>query len=121
MENLLGIVPPDGYQWLLDRGLVGFGPFTQLQPWHYIPNDQCFWATDKWKNISTKRLLAFARRQDCDDLACFVVGDGGLIEGISLIHGWTQAGFDVAQEFPGFWEWLKHVIEDIAEWVSPGP
>ena len=109
---------PSGYKWLVDRALVGYEPFTQLQPWHYLPLDQCFWASDRWPNVTDKRLLAFAKRQDCDDLACFIVGDRGGIQGIALIHGWTPSGYDFDREFTDFWAWLKYVVDEIANWVT---
>jgi hypothetical protein len=120
LTSLLGLTVPAGYQWLLDRGLAGFEPFGQLQPWHYLLPDQCFWASDRWPSISEKRLLAYAKRQDCDDLACFVVASDDTVQGIVLIHGWTGAGFELCQEFPDFWSWLKHVVDDIGAWVSAG-
>lgn len=121
MDDFQNIVLPPGYQWLIDRGLAGFEPFTQLQPWHYILPDQCFWASDRWPGVTEKRLLIFARRQDNDDLAAFIVSPTNIVEGVALIHGWTGAGFDITQEFSDFWEWLKHVVQDVADWVSLEP
>lgn len=109
---------PVGYQWLIDRGLVGFEPFTQLQPWHYLPREQCFWATERWPNVSTKRLFVFARRQDNDDLACFSFDEQKNVDGVVLIQGWTASGFDVVQEFSDFWLWVQQVIHDISEWAA---
>jgi hypothetical protein len=113
------LILPSGYQWLLDRALVGYEPFTQLQPWHYLPPDQCFWASDRWPRVTDKRLWAFAKRQDCDDLACFVA-EGSIVQGIALIHGWTGNGYEMCREFNDFWAWLKHVVDDIADWVVAG-
>jgi hypothetical protein len=114
----LGIELPAGYQWLIDRGLVGFEAFTALQPWHYLPLDQCFWVNERWPGVSELRLLAFAKRQDGDELACFVVNDTGQASNVALVQGWTGTGFHVIKEFPDFWAWLTHVVQDIAEWAS---
>jgi hypothetical protein len=108
---------PTGYQWLIDRNLVGFEPFTQLQPWHYMPTEQCFWATERWPDISANSLFVFARRQDNDTLACISFDSNQVVKGVVLIQGWTTSGFDIIQEFPDFWSWMKQVIQDIAEWV----
>ncbi len=118
MSSILGVKPPAGYQWLIDRRIVGFAPFTQLQPWFFVQQEECFWATDKWQGVTEKRLLVFARRQDCDDLACLIVNADGLVSGVALIQGWTDVGFDLVQEYPDFWAWLKNVVQDIEEWVS---
>ncbi|WP_152969170.1 hypothetical protein [Amantichitinum ursilacus] len=118
MSSLTESKLPPGYQWMSDRALVGFEPHTQLQPWHYLPAEQCFFATERWPGVSEKKLLAFARRQDCDDLACFIVDENGVVNGVALIHTWTPGGFELVAEFPDFWTWIKHVIDDIADWMS---
>lgn len=120
MNPLSGLAIPSGYQWLLDRRLVGHEPFTQLQPWHYLSLEQCFWASDRWPGVTDKRLFTFAKRQDCDDLACFIVAENNSVRGIALIHGWTGSGYDLCQEFADFWAWLKHVVDDIADWAHVG-
>ena len=109
---------PTGYQWLVDHGLVGFEPFTQLQPWYYLPDDQCFWTTERWPNANAKRLFVFARRQDNDDLACMNFDENEIVNGIILIQGWTKSGFDIVQEFPDFWLWRQQVIQDISVWAE---
>jgi hypothetical protein len=118
VNSLSELALPSGYQWLLDRALVGYEPFTQLQPWHYLPLQQTFWASDRWPGVTDKRLFVFAKRQDCDDLACFVVAADNTAQGVALIHGWTGNGYEISKEFSDFWAWLKQVVDDIADWVS---
>ncbi len=64
-------------------------------------------------------LLAFARRQDCDDIACFELPS---IETprVILIQGWTRSGeaYDLVASYSNFWDWMKSVIDDIAEWST---
>lgn len=109
---------PAEYKWLVERGIAGFGPFTELQPWYFTPEDQSFWATEHWPNISNRNLFVFARRQDNDELACFSFDANGNIDGIKVIQGWTDKGFEILKEFSTFWEWLKFVIDDMADWIS---
>ena len=116
MENLPSF--PVGYMWLIQRELVGYDAFTQLQPWHFVQLEQSFWATERWPGVINVRLFVFARRQDNDDLACFAVDERGVARQVFLIQGWTEAGFDIVREFPDFWEWLKSVVDDISEWTS---
>lgn len=118
MNLPLEIKTPIGYQWLLDRGLVGFETFSQLQPWHYLPHEQCFWVSDRWPSLTDKRLFAFAKRQDCDDISCFLFDNNNELNGIALIEGWTENGFELIKEFSSFWSWLKHVVDDMASWVG---
>ena len=109
---------PDGYRWLSERGLVSFEPNGPLQPWHYFPRQDTFEPTKRWPRAGSRtRLVAFAKRQDSDDMACFEVS-GDRVTQIVMIHGWTSEGFEVTGTFPDFWAWVRGVIDDVSEWVS---
>ncbi len=112
-ENL-----PGPYRWVVERGLVGFEPFTALQPWYFLNEEDVFSATEKWPTgPSTVALLAFARRQDCDDIACFEPSKGDT-NAVTVIQGWTSQGqgYEIVTRCATFWDWMKSVIDDIAEW-----
>lgn len=112
---------PAGYAWLLDRGWVGFEPFTGLQPWHYVEADSWFSVKERWPHgPSDRELVLFARRQDNDDLACFELGREG-VERVVVIHGWTSSGYDIGSVHASFWDWLKASIDDVAEWCASDP
>jgi len=107
---------PKGYLWLLERGLVGFEPLSRLQPWHYLDAGGAFDVTQRWpQGPHPDQLVAFAKRQDRDDLACFSISSG-LVTGVVVIHGWTPEGYSVLATHQTFWIWLKSVVDDIAEW-----
>jgi len=125
---------PSPYLWVVDRGLVGFDAFTTLQPWYFLKGPEIFDVMEKWPagpgNIvdatmqsyprpEMSGLLAFARRQDCDDIACFELPS---IETprVILIQGWTRSGeaYDLVASYSNFWDWMKSVIDDIAEWST---
>jgi hypothetical protein len=109
-----------GYFWLVDRGLVGRGAFTALQPWYFVPDREMRDAAEIWPDAPrTAPMMMFARRQDCDDVACFRIGPKDEAE-VVVIEGWTGGGrsYDIVQEYPSFWEWLKSVIDDVAFWSS---
>jgi hypothetical protein len=109
---------PPGYRWLLEHRLVGFYDSSVLEPWYYLERDEVFNVTDEWPQGPSKdRLVAFAKRQDCDDIACFEIGPRGA-SSVIVIHGWTDTGYDIVARYENFWEWLKSVIDDIAEWVE---
>jgi len=114
-----GFLPPQGYLWLIERKLVGFDSFSELQPWHYLDKENVFSVSQRWPKKSSldTDLIAFAKRQDMDDLACFKIHRGEVIAVVS-IHGWTSNGYDIITEHQSFWDWLKSVIDDIAEWVD---
>lgn len=111
---------PRGYHWLIERGLVGFEAFSALQPWHFLDRDSAFSVSKRWpKQKSVDELFAFARRQDCDDLAAFLVQDGR-VKGVGVLHGWTANGYELVETYATLWDWLKRVICDVEEWVELG-
>lgn len=109
---------PRAYSWLVEWGLVGFQPNTALQPWHFLPSEHIFDLSERWPNGPSKtRLVAFAKRQDCDHLACFEVSEQRARR-VILVHGWTPEGYEVMSTHDSVWAWLKTVVDDIAEWVE---
>jgi hypothetical protein len=112
-----GFEPPAGYLWLQERGLIGYGA-SALAPWYYLEQSKVFDLSERWPQGPHRgRLLAFARRYDNDDIACFSVGEGGL-KGILLAHGWTDSGYSIVATYESFWEWVKSIFDDIAELVG---
>jgi hypothetical protein len=100
--------------------LVGFVPFSALQPWFYVDAAATFDAVEKWPNAPSRGHLAvFARRQDNDDLACFELSEG-VVTGVVVIHGWTGNGYSIVARYSTFWEWLRAVVVDIREWCESG-
>jgi hypothetical protein len=116
-KSFLKDLPPP-YTWVVDHGLVGFEPFTALQPWYFLGEGDVFDAHEEWPGAKGKRpLIVFARRQDCDDLACFDLKPDGSST-VVLIEGWSAGAYNFVAEYATFWEWMKTVIDDIAEWSS---
>lgn len=113
MKNLF----PTAYNWLIQNKIVGFAPFSQLQPWFFLSEQDMFWVHEKWPSSNSLKLLAFAKRQDNDDFSCFAVEDDKVIA-VYLIHGWTKDGFEVIFSYPNIWDWLHVVLDDIQEWVE---
>lgn len=116
-QPTFGFEVPNGYTWLLERGLVGFDTFGPLQPWHYLPKENAIDVHRIWRRSSIHPLVAFAKRQDNDDYACFDIR-GNRVSKIVEIEGWTSSGYTVIIEHSSFWSWLKKAIDDIAEWVD---
>lgn len=111
---------PRGYYWLLERGLVScddnFGP---LQPWFYLPENHSFWLEDRWAwPNKNEHVFVFAKRQDNDDLACMIFDGEGNFLRVDLIEGWVGDGYALKGNFGSFWNWVKHVVDDIEEWVG---
>jgi len=107
---------PSSYSWIVDRHLVGFAPFTQLQPWFFIEKKSQFYLMDRFQNYSELNGIAFARRQDNDLLACYQITTAQPLKKIVVVNGWTASGFDVVCEHASIWDWLKSSIDDVANW-----
>lgn len=111
---------PEAHDWFLVRGVIGFNSFGPWQPWYYYPRSEAFDVIDKWPDGPYEgpgTLVVFARRQDCDDCACFEVVDGH-VNKIHLIHGWTPSGYSIDETYDNFWNWLKSTVDDIRELMT---
>jgi hypothetical protein len=102
---------PRGYVWLIESGIDLFKPGSFLAPWYILPEEQIFDVGRAWPgSFERGRLFAFARRQDCDELACFL-NVGGVGNEVRLANGWTPSGCDVDRVGMSFWDWVRSVIE----------
>ncbi|MFN8225562.1 MAG: hypothetical protein U0R18_02425 [Mycobacterium sp.] len=108
-----------GYRWLIARRIASFESFSPLQPWMFLNSERVFDVSERWPHgPSSDRLVAFAARQDCDDLACFVVTPDDVATKIAVVHGWmTPEGYSIDHVFDDFWEWLKFVIDEMRDWA----
>lgn len=115
--NKKEIIYPKGYIWLIEKKIVGFDYFTQLQPWYFLSEDKIFWVNEIWSSSIKDNLLVFGRRQDNDDLVCFKIQKNIATE-VFLIHGWTNDGFEIIKKYPNIWAWLHDVLDDIEGWIN---
>lgn len=110
---------PKNYYWLIEKGLISFDSFGPLEPWFYLPREHQFIVNERWPKIDSNFIrVAFAKRQDNDEIACFIFDANRMLLGVDLIQGWTGEGYVVLRSFPNLWEWLKYVIDDIAIWFE---
>lgn len=102
---------PKGYIIIHKLGL------TNLQPWYFLNHQE---AIEKYIGLSTRYpsniLLPFARRQDNDDVACFVVtNEKTSLEKILIIHDYASLGSEVDGEYDSFWEWFRIAVTELIE------
>lgn len=104
--------PP--YVDLVRSDRAGYEPNSgHILPWFLIPSSKMFDANEVWDSGYTgKPLIAFARRQDCDDFACLLFENGEVV-GVELIEGWSGGAYTRVAQFATFAEWLKSVEDDI--------
>ncbi len=111
-----GFKVPRGYVWLFESGVMRYAN-SPLKPWHLLDRGGGNFTPPG--QGTQGRLVSFARRGDTDDVACFRVNAEDEVDGVVLIHGWVPTGgHEVVATYDSFWEWLKSVIDDIAEVVG---
>lgn len=64
------------------------------------------------KRYPERNLIPFARRGDCDDVACFEVGKG---EQVFVIHDYASNGYEQHEIYDNVWKWLEAVIDTMIE------
>ena len=106
---------PAAYDTLLNRGLISFGDSSPLRPWYYLSQERVIEMQKEWPAVGfANRLVAFARRDDSDDVACFEVV-AGRVAGVRLVHAWTPEGYKPLDLYESFWDWVRAVVDDVVE------
>jgi hypothetical protein len=113
-------------RWLRAHGLRG------LTPWHFIdaPEELASLRAEYRKDVGRgsqpeRDFLPFARRQDQDEVAGFVVERGTVTSKVISVHlTWTgraePSGSPTIDRHQDIWEWLKAAIDETAIWCSEG-
>ncbi|MBA3872017.1 MAG: hypothetical protein H0X30_22960 [Anaerolineae bacterium] len=102
---------PRGYYRIHELGL------TNIQPWYFLDGQV---SGALYKGIQMRYpqrvLLPFARRQDNDDVTCFVVDSGDYTRGqVLIIHDYASPGYEVDDSFPSFWDWFRMAINEMID------
>jgi hypothetical protein len=84
----------------------------RLQPWHLLNSRHVFSPNERWGDRGETSLVAFAKRQDDDTLACLQTTTGNVFR----VHGWSANGYDIEAKYESAWEWMKSVIDDCRTW-----
>jgi hypothetical protein len=122
---------PLAYRWFLSKGL------TDWEPWYFTDDAASVQQRpDFSKNEFASRAFAvetgadfdvylFARRQDMDDYAFFVVRDGKIEDKVMTIHLSFAKRFELktpllySQVHRRFMQWVGEVVvADVADWMS---
>ena len=59
-----------------------------------------------------RKLISFAKRCDCDDVACFEIEKPGKVE---IIHDFCDPGWEQRGEYDSFWDWLINLLGCLRE------
>ena len=106
----------------MERGLIHalierYPALLDLEPWHLV-SDEEFDVLFNGINgrYPSRRVVPFARRDDNDDVACFVIHDPDQVSGqIIVIHDFASTGWEVVARMAEFADWLEHAARDQAE------
>ena len=79
--------------------------------WYFIPENQLAQRINGLKTrYPNRQLVPFARRDDNDDIACFEVGKGEIVQ---IIHDFSSQGFEQREEYKNIWLWAKEAFEEL--------
>ncbi|MEZ6048617.1 MAG: hypothetical protein R3C11_24180 [Planctomycetaceae bacterium] len=68
------------------------------------------------KRYPDRILVPFARRYDCDDIACWEGTDN---QKVVVIHDFTAPGWEArGEEYTSFWDWFRNCMEVMIEFLE---
>ena len=114
---------PIEYRWLRGHGIVG------LTPWWFVDDSeeiQALQAEYERETGDSSGWMPFMRRQDCDDVAGFLVNKLEITAQVVVVHlTWSgvleQQGFPLEQGPLHFGEFIAQVVvRDSQDWMSEG-
>lgn len=98
---------PEEYLRIVGLDLVNF------DYWYLLPGKAVGIRIEGLKSrYPQRRLIPFARRDDCDDIACFEVGKGDKVQ---IVHDFASAGWEQRKEYACFWDWFRDAVEEMIE------
>jgi hypothetical protein len=109
---------PLSFRWARANGL------SKLVPWHFLADGEGLLADEQFKKerIGSREVRTFAKRQDCDDFAGFLVVDGIITDRVIYFHpsfSSTPNSYMINSEHADFWEFVRDiVIPDTKDWES---
>jgi hypothetical protein len=112
--------PPRGYVWAAKREIIGFQEFSQFEPWYFCAMEEIEPLHQRWEGFKAEfNFIPFARRQDCDELACFKLKGADFV-GISVIHYGLgpPLSWKIHEEYKTFWAWFCGIVKDVERWYE---
>ena len=118
-----GLSYPLDYRWIRAHGLWGF------MPWHFCDDPERakafrreFCRETASGSLPVTDLLPFAYRQDCDDIAGFVVADSVVTRQVIEVHlTWKHPevqSYPSNTLFDSIWQWLPTVLLETEDWCT---
>lgn len=106
-ERFPGFSYPAGLEKIADLGI------EDLDIWFLM--DASFaerYCQDINNRYPGRNLVPFAKRGDCDDVACFEADSGGAV---TIIHDFADPGWEQREVYPDFWSWFEAAVALLVE------
>jgi len=101
---------PHGFRYPPQFLRVVHADLTDPEPWHLLSGNRLRTRFAGLRDRFPERnLLPFARRQDNDDVACFVPSSDAAVH---VIHDFASSGWERRATFVSFDDWFRQAIED---------
>lgn len=97
---------PDGFNVLVDQGLVNF------MPWYLVDAKFALKTQEMFRSRYARDLFPIAHRHGTDEVACI---ESGCETMVKIINGYTSSGHENVVEFGSFWEWFRSAIDEMIE------
>lgn len=105
-----GFQYPAGIYKLIELNLLNY------DVWYFMDRES---ALERLKGVQerypNRKLIPFARRDDCDDIACFEVGSKELEGRVFIIHDYASSGWESREVLESIWEWVKYAVDIMVE------
>jgi hypothetical protein len=105
---------PSAYFRVFELGL------TNIAPWRFIEGDEFQGVYGTLRELYPPHyLLPFARREDNDDVACFVASSPQHITNeVVIVHLFASEDYAIDGAYPSFWDWFRNAVDEMIE-MSP--
>jgi hypothetical protein len=98
---------PEDFLELVRRGVVDIGPWQLLEgSWLRVRHDGLK------KRFPARSLVPFARRVDCDDVACW---DESRPQKVCVVHDFAAPGWEGREEYESFQAWYTAAQEEAGD------
>lgn len=87
-----------------------------IQPWEILVDDRVYLRYEELKTrYPGRKLVPFAHRRDCDDVACWDLTNENRIV---IIHDYASAGYELVEEYSNFWDWFRDAIDEMIVFIN---
>lgn len=107
-QLLYGFEYPEAFKKIVELNLVDF------DVWYLFDTERAINRMNGLKQrYPNRKLIPFATRDDCDDIACFDIKQD---KKVFIIHDYASIGYEQREEFDNIWEWLRYAIGVMIEY-----